>query len=135
MSIHGNWLCFTSSTGALGGSFLSGTVRAKPRLYYDHFNRNASFFKGPGQFQTGWYRLLSEPVRRKPPLPQAAIPYLFGNIPNLSYSFTLTEIGDSVSITMAPHPPQNRARVGITEVATATAQVTIREINYNRGYS
>lgn len=137
MSIHGNWITFRSSTGALGGSFLSGTVRPPPlRHYRDQFNHNAAWFGiTTSPFLRDWYRPFSEPGRRKPPLPRGAIPSLFSGIGYTEYSFAITEPGDSASLSFSVYVAKNLARVTITELETYPTRVTIREINYGRGYS
>ena len=108
----------------------SEPVRIKPRRYADHFNRNATgWINATSQKLSGWYSPLSEPVRRKAPLPLGAMPHLFENIPYSSYRFALTEAGDSMALSFSSYTRKNLARVSIAEIQIENmASVTIIEL-------
>lgn len=115
---------------------LSEPVRSPPHRLYDYFfSRNVFPFFHVGERTLDWLRLLSEPVRRKKPLPQGAIPYLFFDFPHLSYRFNLTELGDTGRFTFTTYPAKDLAKVTITEVKVEETPVIINEIRYDRGYS
>jgi hypothetical protein len=96
----------------------------------DHLSRNAAWFGiATSPFLRDWFRPFSEPVRRKPPLPQGALPHLFSVINYVEYHFAITEIGDTATFSFAEYPRKNRARVSVTEIDMVNkANVTITEI-------
>ncbi len=103
----------------------------------DQFARKSTWFgTTTSPFLRDWYRLLSEPVRRKPPLPIGATPNLFQIQSHLGFSFAITETGDVAAFSFAIYTAgRSFARVAITEIKVDSAQTTINEIRYNRGYS
>ncbi len=110
-------------------------VRQRRHLL-DQFPRKATWFGVNTTFYLrGWYRPLSEPVRRKPPLPIGALPHLFQVQSHIGYSFALTETADVAALSFAVYTPKNLARVAITEIKVDSAESTMNEVRYDRGYS
>src|SRR5262249_45439433 len=96
----------------------------------EHFNRNAAWFGiATSPFLRDWFRPLSEPVRSKPPLPRGAYPYFTYNVGHVEFRFAVTEMGDTVSMTMAGYTLKKRANVTITEIEAYQTRVTINEID------
>jgi hypothetical protein len=111
-------------------------VRARPRNHaaLDQFNRNPTFYNyAQIQLFRSWFNPLSEPVRRKPPLPQGSMPYLFF-LPNLvGFYFALTETSDSASLSFATYTPKHRgAYVSIIEIGQPTCHVSIVDLKDHR---
>lgn len=110
--------------------WLSEPVRRgpKPRVHYDHFNRNAAWFNGVGQSLRGWYSPLTEPRRFRPPLQPAHRPYLVEQLNYVQYRFSIAEAGDSGAFTYTVYVVRNLARVSITEMPSGNmARVSIEE--------
>lgn len=117
---------------------LSEPVRVRPYVVPRHLGfyvPNFTFFGFDGDVRLAFFRPLSEPVRAKRPLPNRNPPYLFLDLPHLSYRFALTEQGDVGTFSISVFPPKNLAQVTITEVKVYETQVTINNIVYHRGYS
>lgn len=115
---------------------LSEPVRAESRLpAFSYYFARPAYFGGPDPHFIDWFTWLTEPVREKPPLTAARMPYYFVGINYVEFRFSLTELGDSITVSLAVHVPKNLARVAITELQSYTAQVTLEEIKYTRGYS
>jgi len=108
--------------------------RRPPHREHYYYTRNSYYFSPPLAYLTAWFRQLSEPVRARPPLPRGAIPVHFLQLTFTSYNLQATELSDVGAFSFNP-PISNMARVSITEIQLYNAQVTIREINRNRGYS
>jgi hypothetical protein len=110
---------------------LSEPVRVRPRPVQDHFNRNPAFYNyAQIQLFTSWFRPFSEPVRRKAPLAQEAIPHLFFLHNIVEFRFAITETGDTISFSMASYVPKRKgANVAISEIKVGlTARVSITDL-------
>jgi len=116
-------------------SRLSEPVRVRDRRYTDPAFRRSPFSVFTDFiFLRGWYRPLSEPVRRKPPLPIGAIPFQFRIINMVEYRFALTELGDTGTLNFTTYPPRNMAQVTITAIPTYSGGTTTNVISRKRRY-
>lgn len=100
----------------------------------EQFNRNSAWFGiTTSPFLRDWFRPLSEPVRRKPPLPIGALPFLFQVEPHIGYRFSISEPGGAMTLTMysypAPAPGKGKAQVSIREIEVGNqARVAIMDL-------
>jgi hypothetical protein len=115
---------------------LSEPVRARPRPVLDHFNRNSAFYNyGQIQLFTSWFRPFSEPVRRKAPLAQGAVPHLFFLHNYVEFYLSIVESGDTISFSVASYVAKRKgAYVSIIEITVdLTARVSITDLKDGQG--